>query len=87
MQLLLFSHLISMLFPSYHTPVLGTMGITPRVVEGHCRNITQLLLLLLCLLREELILCKFRSGFFMHYFTTPYLYLHTKEKLEKFHGS
>lgn len=42
---------------------------------------------LLCWLREELILCKFSSGFFTHHFTTPYPYLHTKEKLEKFHGS
>lgn len=43
--------------------------------------------LLLCWLREELILCKFSSGFFTHHFTTPYPYLHTKEKLEKFHRS
>lgn len=69
MQLLLFSHLISMLFPSYHTPpVLGAVGVTPGVVEGHCRNITQLLL---CQLREESTLCKSSSGFFTLYFPTP----------------
>lgn len=68
-------------FPFLPRSCLGDNGSYPhrsgRALQEH----------LLCWLREELILCKFSSGFFTHHFTTPYPYLHTKEKLEKFHGS